>query len=112
MKILLLSILLCLTIDSTNVSSLVKYTERNCKESYKHWTFVPIADYPVFLKGVVRVPDLSQGKIYCCKQGIGGIVWVSTDTACILVKSWINKTDTTYRFIWYILDQGKWSSLK
>jgi hypothetical protein len=110
MKTLLFIILLCFTIDSSKVQSLIKFTEHNCNKTFvDKWSFVAIAEYPVAFKTIMPVPDLSQGKIYCCKDKIGGIVWILNDTACILIKSWSGiKKDTTYHFIWYELNNNKW----
>lgn len=95
-------------IDSTTSSNIVKIVERTCNTSFdSKWIFCAIADYPMEMKGKVKVPDLSRGNTYCCKSGIGGVVWSDNDTACILIKRWFNSKDTTYQFLWFVLNKDK-----
>jgi hypothetical protein len=110
--IFLLSIIISATaftaIDSVTASNIVKIIERTCNNSFdSKWTFCAIAEYPIEMKGKVKVPDLSRGNIYCCRPGVGGIVWSDNDTACILIKRWLNSKDTTYQFMWFALNKNK-----
>jgi hypothetical protein len=89
-------------IDSVKANLVTKIVEHSCHTTFdSKWTFVPIADYPLEMRGKVKVPDFSRGVVYCCKSGIGGIVWSDNDTACVLVKEWYRSVDTTYMFLWF-----------
>jgi len=100
-------------IDSTKAANLVKVTERTSNTSFgTRWAFSPVADYPVEMMKKVKTPDLSKGKVYCCKEGVGGVIWVYEDTACILIKTWNSKSDTTYKFLWFMYNKNKFTYLK